>query len=307
MKINCVIVTYNRLRLLKENIEAVKSQTFAPNQIFIINNNSTDGTADYLNTLTNDSQITVIHLPENIGGAGGFTHGIKKAIEAECEWIWVMDDDTIPTPDTLQELVEGTKADEKVGFVCSKVVWTDGMVHKMNLPFFDVGRKDRIPLNYFSNQRDVLLAKSASFVSLLIKTQAVYEVGLPISEFFIWGDDIEFTSRIYDAGYFGIYAPHSVALHKTAVNYVSEIHTAPIETLWKFYYDIRNSTYLRSRRKNRFIFVFSTWNAYRRAVRKVRKRPVEEHKAFIQVLRKGFWKGLSFKPQIEYLTTPKKQ
>jgi glycosyltransferase involved in cell wall biosynthesis len=55
MKINCVIVTYNRLSLLKECISALKNQTYKINKIYIINNNSTDGTSDYLQELIADS------------------------------------------------------------------------------------------------------------------------------------------------------------------------------------------------------------------------------------------------------------
>ena len=59
MKINCVIVTYNRLSLLKECISALKNQTYKINKIYIINNNSTDGTSDYLQET--DCRFSVCH------------------------------------------------------------------------------------------------------------------------------------------------------------------------------------------------------------------------------------------------------
>ena len=80
--INCVVVTYNRLNLLKENIQALKAQTFQLHTIFIIDNCSTDGTREFLDSLSNDTQIKVIHLPENKGGAWGFYEGIKQAVLA---------------------------------------------------------------------------------------------------------------------------------------------------------------------------------------------------------------------------------
>ncbi len=61
MKINCVIVTYNRLSLLKECISALKNQTYKINKIYIINNNSTDGTSDYLQELIADSQFVIVY------------------------------------------------------------------------------------------------------------------------------------------------------------------------------------------------------------------------------------------------------
>ena len=96
MKINCVVVTYNRLDLLKECLKALEEQTFRIHKIFIINNHSTDQTATYLENLKENPNYDITNLPENIGGAGGFSEGIKRAAMDGCDWIWVMDDDTIP-------------------------------------------------------------------------------------------------------------------------------------------------------------------------------------------------------------------
>ena len=103
-KIVAVIVTYNRLELLKEAIQAVKAQTELPKKVIIVNNNSTDDTKEYLESIKSEL-ITPVHLEENLGGAGGFYHGIKKAYNEEADWVWIMDDDTIATPTALEKLV----------------------------------------------------------------------------------------------------------------------------------------------------------------------------------------------------------
>ena len=123
--INCVVVTYNRLNLLQENILALKQQTFPLHKIFIVNNCSTDGTHEFLDSLSNDSQMEIIHLPENKGGAWGFYEGIKQAVLAGCDYVWIMDDDTIPTKNALEELTKGLSLSDRIGFVCSKVIWME--------------------------------------------------------------------------------------------------------------------------------------------------------------------------------------
>lgn len=305
MTINCVIVTYNRLPLLKECIAAVQNQTSHINKIFIIDNHSTDGTNDYLQKLKDDSRFSIVSLPLNTGGAGGFYEGIKRAASADCDWIWVMDDDTIPTNKALEELIKGTTVAANVGYVCSRVIWTDGKLHKMNIPAFLLENKQHLPINYFSYCADVMLIKNASFVSLLISAAAIYEAGLPIKEFFIWADDFEYTDRIYQKGYIGLYAGRSVALHKTAENYVSDPVTAPLDSLWKFEYGYRNKVFMRRQKKKSIFSFFSILNSYRRTVRRLKKRPVNERKQFIRVITRGFWKGLFFNPQIEYITDKK--
>lgn len=301
MKINCVVVTYNRLALLKECIAALKSQTHEINNIYIINNNSTDDTRNYLNEFVSNPQFAIINLPQNIGGAGGFSEGIKRAVMDGCDWVWIMDDDTIPANDALEELVKGTEVAENVGYVCSRVVWTDGMIHKMNIPKFDSLNKHHLPINYYSNIADVLLIKAASFVSILINQKAVREVGLPIKEFFIWGDDTEYTTRIYLHDYVCLYAGRSIALHKTTENYISQLQTAPLEALWKFQYGFRNDIFIRRMRKGNFLFLISVINSYRKAVRHINKRRGNDKKEFLKVIRKACWNGLFFKPKIEFI------
>ena len=104
MKINCVIVTYNRVELLKENLDAVMSQTYPLHKIFVINNHSTDSTEEYLTRFSDNPQIIACNLEENIGGAGGFSYGLKKAVQEGCDYVWMMDDDTIPSASALEKL-----------------------------------------------------------------------------------------------------------------------------------------------------------------------------------------------------------
>lgn len=75
-----VIVTYNRKKLLEENIRALLNQTFERHDILIIDNNSNDGTGEMVSTV-HDERIKYYNTGENLGGAGGFAFGLKKAIE----------------------------------------------------------------------------------------------------------------------------------------------------------------------------------------------------------------------------------
>ncbi len=301
MKISAVIVTYNRLDLLKECVESVKNQSHPLYKVIIINNKSTDGTEEYLEKFDNDDSYQIRNMDKNEGGAGGFYEGIKIAVNDGADWVWVMDDDTIPTRTALEELVKGASVDEKIGFVCSKVLWKDGSLHKMNMPSFYSKLNINFPLHYYTGLADVLRINSASFVSLMVKCSVVKEVGLPIKEFFIWGDDVEFTQRISDKGYVGLYADKSIVLHDTKDNYVSDIVTSPVEMSWKFYYGIRNDLFLRRRGKNRIIFFFSSLNYCRRLKRKVNRRN-DSKRIFRDIIRKAFKASISFNPQIKYIS-----
>lgn len=232
MRVAAVVVTHNRRALLREALEALRAQTRPLDRILVVDNASADGTAEMLAADFGD--VEVLRLAENGGGAGGFAAGLERAYAGDEEWLWVMDDDTIPTPTALAELL--APLDDLGGMpepvlMASRVLWTDGSMHPMNLPW--PRWKDR-GLEVRAAQQGLVALRAVSFVSILVRREALGRVGLPRASFFIWGDDIEFTARLLrdEVGYL---APRSVVHHKTANATPSHHSTGP-----RYYYDVRN-------------------------------------------------------------------
>ena len=102
--VTAIVVTYNRLPLLKQCLAALRAQTVQSFTVLLVDNASTDGTADYIKTLAMPG-LVCRNPGENLGGAGGFAYGIRAAVELGCEAVWIMDDDTLPEPDALAALL----------------------------------------------------------------------------------------------------------------------------------------------------------------------------------------------------------
>ncbi|GHV89639.1 glycosyl transferase [Spirochaetia bacterium] len=295
-KINCVIVTFNRLILLKECINAVQNQSYPILKIIVINNASTDNTRDYLTSLSPEL-FEIVNLEKNTGGAGGFNAGLKKSVEYNADWTWVMDDDTIPNRDALEKLVNKIDTVENTGFLCSKVLYTDGTVHKMNNSRPPLYIHDIAYSQYTDN--NILLFNKTSFVSCLINNRAIKKVGFPISELFIWSDDIEYTERITNAGYFGIFVPESNVVHKTANNYSTSLVDSDSGVFWKFYYGQRNEIYFLRKKSKTLKFCFKFLKEVSFRARQCLKNKNGSLKLLIIVIR-GCFSGLFFNPGIEY-------
>ena len=130
-KVAAVVVTYNRKELLKECIEALKASTCSVD-IIIVDNNSTDGTKEYIADLIG-KDVIYKRLKKNLGGAGGFSAGMKYAVKKGYEYVWIMDDDTIVKKDTLEVLLKAKdEISDDFGFISSSVKWIDGSDCKMN-------------------------------------------------------------------------------------------------------------------------------------------------------------------------------
>ena len=93
----------------------------------------------------------------------------------------------------------------------------------------------------------------ASFVSLFMPTKIVYELGLPIKEFFIWTDDWEYTRRI-SLKYPCYLCNKSMVVHKSKSNIGANIANDSLDRLERYNYLYRNDVYL-YRREGLYGFV----------------------------------------------------
>jgi rhamnopyranosyl-N-acetylglucosaminyl-diphospho-decaprenol beta-1,3/1,4-galactofuranosyltransferase len=239
--IACIVVTRDRLELLKKCVAAVRAQTRCPDEIFIIDNASSDGSSEWLAA---QKDLTVIRQ-DNLGSSGGQWRGIKEAFQKGHDWFWCMDDDTIPEPPALATMLAcGEAKKQNTGFLCSFVRWRDGYPHAMNVPVIN-NRHDVYPLWADLNFRKtgVIPILSCSFVSVLVSRRAVVTVGLPLKEMFIWMDDVEFTGRI-SKKFMGYQVLQSVALHDTPQNLGVGLGDLTEASVFKFKHFLRNDTYL---------------------------------------------------------------
>ena len=240
-RIACVVVTHNRLELLKETLQAVLNQSLQPDILMVVDNKSTDGTRQWLiERAESNPSIAPIMLDKNTGGAGGFHYGIKKAYGSGYNWFWLMDDDCIPERDALENLITsaasmGDDIEPELGFLASRVCWTDGERHIMNIP-----RTDYKWWSYHPKVPYSIRIAHASFVSVLINARAVQKVGLPIKEFFIWHDDVEYTDRITRNNFLAFSIETSRVIHKTPLNRGPDYTDIRPQDLWKWKYGARN-------------------------------------------------------------------
>src|SRR5512139_592821 len=99
-KIAAVVPTYNRKMLVRDCLKALVGQTRSLDAIIVVDNGSTDGTAEML--AAEFPQARCMHVPEPCGSAGGFNKGIELAYHLGYDWIWLMDNDAVPASDALE-------------------------------------------------------------------------------------------------------------------------------------------------------------------------------------------------------------
>lgn len=251
MKITAVVVTFNRLALLKECISGLKRQTVPLQEIVVVNNGSSDGTDVWLAA---QEGLTVV-TQENLGGAGGQYTGIGVAIDHGADWLWLMDDDAEPFADALEQLLPFMQPERgPVAALSCTVIDNDGKISLAHRGHFDYRSMMRnfgcVPLAESEYARETADVGYASFVGVMIARQAVEAAGLPRKEFFIHFDDIEYSLRLRKYGRI-LLVPASKILHKEVASnhfflkrvFGKERTRIRYEKLWLRYYGIRNLTW----------------------------------------------------------------
>ncbi len=258
--IAAIVVTYNRKALLIECLEALLNQTRPLDAVYVIDNASTDGTAELLEQHGLMKRIHYERLEHNGGGAGGFSHGLKKAYETGYEGYWIMDDDAEPALDALERLLaeplpkrcsalagvvyRGTREDHEL-----QIIGHRGRFDKDDL--FPVPTK---PLHVSEYDADEVRIDMASFVGLLIPHSTIETVGFPDAKYFIHHDDTEYALRLGTIG--------PICMRTQSRIYHKELRTQnrhikrflgmqkpriAYEKLWIMYYSARNTVELARR------------------------------------------------------------
>lgn len=183
-KVYAVVVTYNRLALLQQVIPALKNQTEQLHRIIVVNNCSSDGTANWLDQ---QHDLKVIHQG-NEGGAGGFYAGVKAALEDGARWIWMVDDDVLPRNDCLQHLLACSSFSECIHPVHFDA---DNNLQDEERWFDPVNCQIISHFNSsFTNGKKTWVRNMGSFEGMLISRRVVDLIGMPDKRFFLMHDDL---------------------------------------------------------------------------------------------------------------------
>ncbi|MDQ4039205.1 MAG: glycosyltransferase, partial [Actinomycetota bacterium] len=266
-----VVVTWNRADLLVRSLTAILGQSTPPDLVLVVDNASTDRTAEVL-ARRFPGRVDTLTLGRNVGGAGGFAAGIVRALEHDPDSVWLMDDDTVPEPTALEALLR-TRAQypgPAPAIVASRVVWTDGRDHPMNTPRPKPGasRAERRAADAVGG----IPIRSASFVSILCLAEVLRERGLPEADYFLWNDDFEFTTRLL-RGRRGLLSPASVAVHHT-----KSFGSTDADPGDRFFFEVRNKIWMFTRGTGlnpaeRAVYAGSTLRRWVRTVARSSDRP----------------------------------
>jgi len=238
-----VVVTYNRLKLLKQCLQKLEKQTYAIDSLIVVNNASTDRvTAYFLDSYKGNLPLTVIHNEVNTGGAGGFYTGIRHAHQLGYEWIFIMDDDVFADSGCIEQLME-------VAHPCMIAVreYKDGQLveraaieYNLSNPFY-LNPKRLAVCDKYKNREDMpatIEVDNVAFEGFMIKREVIDIIGYPEPRYFIFYDDVDYALRARKAGYSIKAVRDAKLIRQLPFDQQGAINS------WKAFYMFRNLFYI---------------------------------------------------------------
>jgi GT2 family glycosyltransferase len=188
--VTIVFLAFNRREEIRESLTRTLSESDYNSDlvdVIVVDNASTDGTADMLRE--EFPQVQLLVRDKNVG-VSGWNDGLAAA---KGDWLLLLDDDCYLVPGGLSKAVRAAEA-EHADLLSFKVVST----HDQDYVFTD---KYRTGLFSFWG------------CAVLMRREVIEALGGYDPEIFVWANELEFLLRFYDSGFKHLHCPEIVALH----------------------------------------------------------------------------------------------
>jgi GT2 family glycosyltransferase len=207
----CVLVNWNGLADTTACLHSLTQQDYPSLHILVVDNGSADDSVANLRAAF--PRIELLENGANVGFARGTNAGIRHAVAAGAEFIWLLNNDTVAPPDTCSKLVARALANPHAAIIGSVLyymhdpakvqAWGGGHINTL------LGRTSHATEPFTLGSKTYL-----TFASVLIPRPVFEQVGVLYEGFFMYFDDTDFALRTTRAGYTQAVAEDTAILHK---------------------------------------------------------------------------------------------
>lgn len=229
MKLIGILVNYNAGRLLEKAVTAALAAD-PPMFVIVVDNNSTDNSLSYIESLIGDgSRLQIVRNDENLGFARANNHIIEST---PADFYALINPDCVVMPDTVAKLVDTMKLDGSVGLASGTIRNADGTMQKTcrrDFPTPWSGLVRSLGLGRLFGNRKAFgdfdrgnrehkdmgteYVEAVSGALMVVRGSALEKVGLLDEGYFMHCEDLDWCMRFWLTGYKVAFVPDAVAIH----------------------------------------------------------------------------------------------
>ena len=250
-RVGIVLVNYNGGKFMPDCLASLAKLDYTDTRIVIVDNASADGSADEAGAQY--PNITVIRHAENLGITGGNNAGMAWCRANKCDWVLLLNNDTVVQPDFLSNLLAQT---EPNCLLVPKIYFYDNQT-LINNHFGGFDYRRGVHTDWFYGKPDspasgtVQRGTMANTCALLIPKVVVDRVGPMDDQYFIYCDDTDFITRAVRGGSRIKFVPDAILFHRESSS------SGGTDSPLSIYYTTRNRLYfMRKHQKNPAVLLF---------------------------------------------------
>lgn len=235
-KVSVVIPNYNGMQYVKTCMDSLRQQTLADIEVLFVDNGSTDGSREYVET--NYPEVRMIVFPENMGFCKAVNAGI---LASTAEYVVLLNNDTQAEPDFLKELYQGIRR-KKYAFSAAAMMLQfterdkiDDAGNFYNALGWAYARGKGKSSGKYEKEQKVF---SACAGAAIYRKSLFEKIGYFDEEHFAYLEDMDIGYRAQIAGYENWYLP------KAKVYHVGSGTTGSRYNQFKIRYSSRNNVYM---------------------------------------------------------------
>ncbi len=255
MQLSVVIVNYNVKYFLEQALHTVRKACLGLEaEVFVVDNHSVDGSCEMVKNLF--PEVILIENKENVGFAKANNQAIRRS---KGKYVLLLNPDTVIEEDCFKKVIGFMDQTPDAGAVGVKMIDGSGRFlpeSKRGLPtpevaFYKISGlaalfpKSRRFGKYhlgFLNSEEIHEVDVLAGAFMMIRHDVLKQVGLLDEDYFMYGEDIDLSYCIHQAGFKNYYYPETTIIHykgestkKTSVNFVFTFYRAMVIFAKKHY------------------------------------------------------------------------
>jgi GT2 family glycosyltransferase len=209
--ISAVILNWNGKEYLDRCLQSVKEQTYPHMETILVDNASTDGSAESVKNLFPDLRLLINH--KNLGYGAGNNRGIREAMG---RYIFILNSDTEVEERCVEALWQCIETDQRMGTTTPKILLYErrDIIDAAGLTIYpdglSIGRGRLEPQERYSDKEEVFFGSGCAS---LYRREMFEEIGLFDADFFAYAEDTDLGWRARLAGWKAYYVPEAVVYH----------------------------------------------------------------------------------------------
>ena len=209
--VSVVVLNWNGREVVERCLRSLQGQTYQPLEIIVVDNASTDDSADLVRKRF--SNVKMIVNERNLGFGGGNNVGIRAS---QGRYIMMLNNDTRLDPACIEELKRSLEKDQRYGACASKILleYEDNLIDAAGIVVcpdgLSIGRGRLEKGDQYDEETEVFFASDCA---CLYRREMLEDIGLYDEDFFAYADETDMGWRAQLASWKCIYNPEAVVYH----------------------------------------------------------------------------------------------